>query len=92
MHLMISCVINPLRPKSFIYAREETNGGEIIVIINTNEINLFILFLILKQKIPIETETIVVIIVAKKATNIELYNNLLCVFKKENPSKVNLPS
>ena len=30
--------------------------------------------------------------VAKKATNIELYNNLLCVFKKENPSKVNLPS
>ena len=47
------------------------------------------LFLIVKQKIPIETETIVVIIVAKNATKIELYKSLLCVFKNANPSRVN---
>lgn len=84
--------MKPLLPKSFIYANDETKGGDIIVIIKTNEINLFILFLILKQKIPIETETIVVVMVAKIATKIELYKSLLCVFKKENPSKVNFPS
>ena len=84
--------MKPLLPKSFIYANDETKGGDIIVIIKTNEINLFILFLILKQKIPIEIETIVVIMVAKIATKIELYKSLLCVFKKVNPSKVNFPS
>ena len=84
--------MKPLLPKSFIYANDETKGGDIIVIINTNEINFFTLFLIVKQKIPIETETIVVIIVAKNATKIELYKSLLCIFKNANPSKVNFPS
>ena len=50
------------------------------------------IFFILKQNTPIETDTIVVIIVAKKATNKELYRSLLCVFKNINPSKVNFPS
>ncbi len=45
----------------------------------------------LKQNTPIETDTIVVSIVAKNATNNELYKSLLCVLKKINPSKENFP-